>query len=425
LTQQRKIGKGLIIMAKELVQLLDQRPAMTGSGIYLQALYNAAAEVGYKQAVIGAALADSPYQDLEGIARKDFYPVLFNSDKLPYAPFGMSDNMPYPSSQYRNMSKKQKDSFLDAYLAELEKVLEGFEDPIILTHHLWLVAAEVSKKYQDLKVMAVCHGTGIRQLRQNPGFAAEVKEGLSYLKQVFALNDVQKELIVNHFSIEPAQIKVTGLGYNSQYFSLPTEQEIIEKRSKDKPELIYVGKLSYSKGVISLIKALEMIDCRNLKVTLIGSGQGEEAQEIKARASDLKYQVEFTGQISQAEVAKRLRLADLLCLPSFYEGFALVILEALASGLRIVSSDLPGVRDKIPGYIKETGTINFIELPELKDVDKPVESDLPGYERRLAKAVSEQLEKVDELDFLREPEYKKAVQSLNWKSVFAEIEAEF
>ncbi|MFN2363980.1 MAG: glycosyltransferase family 4 protein [Halarsenatibacteraceae bacterium] len=412
-------------MAKELVQILDQRPAMTGSGIYLQALYNRAAEAGYKQAVIAAALEDSPYQDLGGIAREDFYPVLFNSKKLPFAPFGMSDNMPYSSSQYKKMSKAQKDSFLAGYLSELEKILRRFDQPIILTHHLWLMAAGVAKSFQDLKVMAICHGTGIRQLRQNPGFAAEVKEGLNYLKQIFALNNVQKELITEHYSIGPARIKVTGLGYNSRYFSLPTEAEIIAKRSKEKPELIYAGKLSHSKGVLSLIRALEMVDNANLKVTFVGSGQGAEAQEIKARANKLKHQVEFTGQISQAEVAQRFRLADLLCLPSFYEGFALVILEALASGLRVVSSDLPGVQAKIPDHLKEAGTINFVELPELKDVDKPVESDLPGYEKRLAAAVRKQLEKVDELDFLRDPEYKKAVQSLNWESVFAEIAAEF
>lgn len=421
----RRLEIGLMAMTKELVQILGQRPAMTGSGIYLQALYNDAAEAGYSQAVIGAAIKESSFQDLAGIAREDFYPVLFNSDKLNFAPFGMSDNMPYLSSQYKNMSAEQKDRFLKAYFSKLEMVLERFNDPVILTHHLWLLSGAIAKKFQDLKVMAICHGTGIRQLKQNPGFGAELREGLSYLDQVFALNDVQKELIAKHFSIGINKIKVTGLGYNSQYFSLPTDEELIEKQSKEKPELVYVGKLSYSKGVISLIRALEMISDKNLKITFIGSGQGVEAQEIKDRANQLKQEVEFTGQLSQAEVARRLRSADLLCLPSFYEGFALVILEALASGLRVVCSDLPGVRNKIPGYIKKAGTIDFVELPPLKDVDKPVESELPDYEKRLAAAVREQLAKIAELDFLKDTEYKKAVQSLNWKSVFEMIEGEF
>ncbi len=412
-------------MAKELVQLLGQRPAMTGSGIYLQALYNAASEAGYRQAVIAAAIGDNLYRDLDGIARKDFHPVLFNSDRLPFDPFGMSDNMPYPSSQYKKMTAEQKDRFLNVYLSSLEEVLDRFNDPVILTHHLWLLSAAVSEKFQDLKVMAICHGTGIRQLMQNPGFETEVKEGLSFVGKIFALNDSQRELIAEHFLIAPDKITVTGLGYNSQYFSFPTEEEILEKRSKEQPELIYVGKLSYSKGVVSFIRALEMVDDKKLKVTFIGSGQGAEAQEIKTKACKLKHEVEFTGQISQAEVAKRLKFADLLCLPSFYEGFALVILEALASGLRVVSSDLPGVRDKIPGYIKEAGTINFVDLPELKDVDKPVESDLPDYEERLTETIIDQIEKVNELDFLRDVEYKEAVQSLNWESVFDKIEAEF
>ena len=174
-----------------------------------------------------------------------------------------------------------------------------------------------------------------------------------------------------------------------------------------------------------MIRAIEQVDARNLKLTFIGSGQGAEAQEIKDRAYQLKHKVDFTGQISQAEVAERMKMADLLFLPSFYEGFALVILEALASGLRIVSSDLPGVKDKIPDYIKEKGTINFVDLPELKDVDRPVESDLPAYEKRLAEAIRDQLGKINELDFLRDIKYLEAVMSLNWKSVFEMIVQEF
>ena len=419
------MGERLIVMAKELIQILGQRPAMTGSGIYLQALYNAAKAAGYKQAVIGAAVKDSPYKDLDGVAKDDFYPVIFNSKELPFDPFGMSDNMPYPSSQYKNMTEVEKEKFLNCYFSRLEEALERLNDPVIITHHLWLLSAGIAERFQNLKVMAICHGTGIRQLRQNPGFSKKIKEGLSYVDQVFALNDEQKKLIIDHFSIPAERIKVTGLGYNSQYFSFPTEVEIRDKREKEGVELVYVGKLSHSKGVNSLIRAIEQVDASNLKVIFIGSGQGAEAQEIKDRANNLKHEVEFTGQISQAEVAERMKIADLLCLPSFYEGFALVILEALASGLRVVSSDLPGVKDKIPDYIKEAGTITFVDLPELKDVDRPVESDLPAYEKRLAEAIRDQLENINQLDFLRDIKYLEAVRSLNWKSVFEMIAQEF
>lgn len=413
------------MMAKELIQVLGQRPGLTGSGIYLQALYNAASEAGYKQAVIASADIDNPYQDLDGIIKDDFYPVLFNSEKLPFEPFGMSDNMPYPSSQYKKMTAAEKARFLDAYLLKLEKVLDRFDQPVILSHHLWLLSAAVAENFKDFKVLAICHGTGIRQLIQNPGFGQEVKAGLSNLKKIFALNKNQKKIIARHFSNKPADIKVTGLGYNSNFFSFPTEKESIAKKNKEKPEIIYLGKLSYSKGVVSLLRALELVNNKELKVTLIGSGQGAEARAIKAKADSLNHEIEFTGQLSQADVAKRLKLADILCLPSFYEGFALVILEALASGLRVVSSDLPGVRDKIPGYIKEAGTINFVELPELKDVDQPVKSDLPDYEERLAAAIRDQLEEINELDYLRDAKYKEAVQSLNWRSVFKKIESAF
>jgi len=101
----------------------------------------------------------------------------------------------------------------------------------------------------------------------------------------------------------------------------------------------------------------------------------------------------------------------------------LIILKR--QGRLLFSSDLPGVKDKIPDYIKEAGTITFVDLPELKDVDRPVESDLPAYEKRLAEAIRDQLENINQLDFLRDIKYLEAVRSLNWKSVFEMIAQEF
>lgn len=77
-------------------------------------------------------------------------------------------------------------------------------------------------------------------------------------------------------------------------------------------------------------------------------------------------------------------------LPSFYEGLPLVVIEALACGLQVVCTDLPGVR---PWLEENIGTcaVKFVPLPAIVNADEPVEQELPQFERRLAEAIAESL----------------------------------
>ena len=79
-----------------------------------------------------------------------------------------------------------------------------------------------------------------------------------------------------------------------------------------------------------------------------------------------------------------MRKCHLFIIPSFYEGLSLVTLEALASGLRVAASELPGIREWVGPRMEEAGIIEYVALPGLRSVDVPVAADLPVYEKRLA-----------------------------------------
>ncbi len=412
-------------MSRELLQVLAQRPGCTGSGMYLQSLYRAAHRNSYDQAVVAAANKNNKFQDLGYLKREDFYPVLFESEKLPCSVFGMSDVMPYESSRYCDMNREQQQSWEAAFRTKILEARQSLVRPVVIAHHLWLLTALTAEEFTELPVLGICHGTGLRQLKQNPRFASRVKQGVSLLERIFALNDFQKEEVRRLFEYPAEKITVTGLGYNEENFYFPTETELGERLEKRQPEIIYVGKLSLSKGVSSLLRACDQISERDFKVTLVGSGQGQEKIQIKELAKRVSCPVKFTGQLEQEEVGRLLRHADIFCLPSYYEGFALVLLEALASGLRVVSSDLPGVKNWLPEIARQSPAVEFVELPELKNVDQPVPAQRPGYEAELAAALEKQLQQREELDFLQDENYRTAVKSLSWSGVFHRLESHF
>jgi glycosyltransferase involved in cell wall biosynthesis len=81
-----------------------------------------------------------------------------------------------------------------------------------------------------------------------------------------------------------------------------------------------------------------------LTLLVIGGGPLQERYEAAAAEAGVAGRVVFAGDQSHAEVARHLRAADFLVMPSTLESFGIVQLEAMASGLPVVISDLPGAR---------------------------------------------------------------------------------
>jgi glycosyltransferase involved in cell wall biosynthesis len=108
-------------------------------------------------------------------------------------------------------------------------------------------------------------------------FRDYVVESCKNLKAVFALNDAQKKYINTYYQIPIEYIQTIGGGYDSDIFYKPGV-----KSPYKNVKIIYAGKLSFSKGVPSLIRAFEKLQSRNQDVELLlaGTGCGGEEKEI-------------------------------------------------------------------------------------------------------------------------------------------------
>lgn len=117
------------------------------------------------------------------------------------------------------------------------------------------------------------------------------------------------------------------------------------------PTILFVGGMDrahFFKGVPVLLDALTIVKNGGLLVQALLVGDGDLRAEFEARAQGLGImdRVRFLGQVDDANLPAVYNAADLLVLPSTTRGeaFGMVILEAMASGLPVIATDLPGVR---------------------------------------------------------------------------------
>jgi len=404
---------------KRVLQVLCQKPGNTGSGTFLLALYERAKNRGYKQAVIAGVSQNETDKYRRCLKNSDFFPVQFDSELLNFPVAGMSDVMPYSSTRYRDMTKEMLEQWTRAFRVVLQKAVDNFQPDLVLSHHLWLLTALTRKTIKHIPVFGICHGTCLRQLKLAERFSSLAVDGCRKLDGIFALNEYQRESIIRNYKIDKNRVFVTGAGYDDHIFNT-----LGRKKRIDTVKLVYAGKLSFSKGVPSLIRAYGKLTEMGWsgELHLAGSGSSDEERQIRQLAGEKRGKIVFHGALSQEELANLFRVSDIFVLPSFYEGLPLVVLEALASGLRVVTTDLLGLKEYLGREINYSGLIRYVELPRCEHEDSPIAEDLPDFEDRLAEGIKVQINSLIDTSAWQRVGVVKAIAGMSWDGVLSRME---
>ncbi|MGI6677581.1 MAG: glycosyltransferase family 4 protein [Dehalobacterium sp.] len=403
----------------KVLQVLCQHPGYTGSGIFLQALARTGNDTGTHFGVVAGVAQDSEVMVAQKIHPANFFPVLFETDDLPFPVVGMSDVMPYPSTRYQDLTDEMLESWERSFYKTLLRAKKEFRPELVLGHHLWLLTSLTRKIMPDVPIYGICHGTCLRQYQLVPRLAGLAREGCRELDGVFALHEEHKEEIHRLLKIPKDRILVSGAGYHPEIF-YPSKTI----KSITSLKLVYAGKLSAAKGVPSLMRVFDQLTKKNhdLELHLVGSGGERIKKEIITQVRTGS-RIFFHGQLSQEALAELFRSAHLFVLPSFFEGLPLVVLEALASGLRVVTTDLPGLRQYLGPVIEKSGMITYVNLPSLR-IDVPEAGDLPVFEEQLHNALQLQI------SFVRQrispsSATREAIQALSWQRVWERMRSSY
>lgn len=374
----------------KILNISAQKPNSTGSGVYLTELVNNLSLLGHQQAVVAGVYEDDCVSFDSAI---DFYPVYFGEDTdMNFNIFGMSDEMPYKSELYRDMSQAQFDTFSDVFTSKIDEAIQDLNPDLIICHHLYLLTALVRKNFPNKKIIGISHGTDLRQLYKHGNHKDLILEFIPKLDLIFALHDQQKIDISKVFKIKDEnKIKTLGIGYKNNVFHI---------RKKAVYNIIFAGKISKQKGICSLLEALDdenlsKYNDNQIVLNLAGGyGNAEEYHKIVEKAKKSRFKINFLGRLNQHELAGYYNENDIFVLPSFYEGLPLVIIEALACGLKVISTDLPGVKAWIDANVKYNN-ITYIPLPVMKNVDEPLANELPRFQKNIAYALIKNFDKLE------------------------------
>ncbi|HEX9444302.1 MAG TPA: glycosyltransferase family 4 protein, partial [Candidatus Binatia bacterium] len=109
---------------------------------------------------------------------------------------------------------------------------------------------------------------------------------------------------------------------------------------------LYTGRLHPSKGMLAVLQAFIRRPDIDAEFLILGDGpQRETLQRLAARDARVK----LLGHVGQADLETALRRTNIFVFPSFYEGFGLALVEAMASGHACVCYDIPAVREVLGG----------------------------------------------------------------------------
>ncbi|WP_309113878.1 glycosyltransferase family 4 protein [Saccharothrix sp.] len=158
--------------------------------------------------------------------------------------------------------------------------------------------------------------------------------------------------VAHLFEVDADQVTVLHNGIEPRRWRVRSD-DVAAARAKYSPDgaplLLFFGRLEWEKGVQDLIAALPRIRRAHRGARLVVAGEGTHGQWLveQARKHKVRRAVDFVGHLSDRELAGVLAAADAVVLPSRYEPFGIVALEAAAAGTPLVASTAGGLGEVV------------------------------------------------------------------------------
>jgi glycosyltransferase involved in cell wall biosynthesis len=266
-------------------------------------------------------------------------------------------------------------------------VPEGFGKTLISTvHSTWKGEAEAIK------------GEPYSRLNPNEKFMVSFnwflrifeEKMLERSNKIIAVSDFTRRELLQYYKVKEEKIRVIHNGVDVNKFKPARDKRKAKEELGLNPEdiaILSVGRLYARKGLFTLIESMPAVvrRFRNAKFVISGKGQSNEMKKLIAHAEKLgiRDNILFTGYFPDKKLPKLYQAADVFAFSTFYENLPFAVLEALSTGLPVVTTCVGGIPEMI-----DSGKNGFLVQPfnakELSDrvlyfLEHPAEANEMGF----------------------------------------------
>lgn len=204
--------------------------------------------------------------------------------------------------------------------------------PDVFYAHFWDCGIAACKLAQQVH-KPVYVATGESRIRALDYYSQkEIARNLPYVKGVIAVStkNLEESRDLGLLACDPKTVVLPNAVNPREFYPMSKAAARKELGFSDTEKIaIFVGSFCHRKGVLRVVEAVEKV--ANGKLILIGSGEQQPQSE----------RIVFVGKVSHEKIVTYLNAADVFVLPTLAEGCCNAIVEALACGVPVISSDLP------------------------------------------------------------------------------------
>ena len=216
----------------------------------------------------------------------------------------------------------------------------------------------------------------------------------------------ERDMLVSEIGISEDNIKIIYNGINWNDWQILPDKNIFRKQYPDISDkfVLFAGRLATNKGLSDLISAMDLVNQKSVDLVITGADMGL-GKQLEKEASEKGVRMHRLGHIDDETYRSVLAAAEMLVLPSEYEAFGIVLLEAAAAETAVIGTNVGGIPEAMsPG--------NNGLIVEYNDVDN------------LSKSIAALL---DDAKMCKEMGKAGRVWAKNfsWDSILKELEQEY
>ncbi len=252
---------------------------------------------------------------------------------------------------YKDIIKEIKKHNPDVLYFHTSVKLALLKDLLVIRH---------AKRKTNISTVAHIHFADYKKIMTSNKFLNRMILSLlrKYVDHVVFLSKKTKKEFIKHGLNQ----KRCSVIYN--FSSIECSRDDIIRKHNSLRELVFIGSIDKRKGVFDLFDALDSIDDKNIILNICGSCLTEEDEEcFEKYLSNHNSNVIYHGYVDEIKRKDVLLKSDVLVLPSYGEGFPMVIMEAYSTGCMVISTNvgaIPEILNESNGFIISPGNVKAL-----------------------------------------------------------------